>query len=228
MRLDCDWPAPIPRFGIYNASTGSAHVVVDVVGVYFEGQAGDWGWRFTSMPNPKRFVDSRKGLGLPTNLGSNQARRGRDAVVDRRLQHDGRRHEHDCGAAEQHHGASRCGATTARARPTVSNLNPYAGQVVSNMTITEVWSDNDFRIHNLAGTAPVVIDAAGTMEYYPAFVPGSATGSAQRAERTTGSPGTRGSRRRARAARWRTAADRDRRERPDGPGASTRRARSAR
>ena len=50
----------------------------------------------------------------------------------------------------------------------MSNLNPYAGQVVSNMTITEVWSANDFRIHNLSGTAPVVIDAAGTMEYYPA------------------------------------------------------------
>jgi len=62
------------------------------------------------------------------------------------------------------------------ARPSVSNLNPYAGQVVSNMTITEVWNNNDFRIHNLAGTAPVVIDAAGTMEFYPAVVAGDPFG----------------------------------------------------
>ena len=51
-------------------------------------------------------------------------------------------------------------------RPTVSNLNPYAGQVVSNMTITGS-TDGGFRIHNRVGTTPLVVDAAGTFEDFP-------------------------------------------------------------
>ena len=169
--VECEaYGTPIPRFGIYNASTGSAHVVVDIVGVYFEGEVGDWGWRFRSLANPKRFVDSRTGLGLPANLGGNQSR----AVVAPTSVAG-----YNTMAVVTNTTAAQPSSTTVftlwpndgSPRPTVSNLNPYAGQVVSNMTITEVWTANDFRIHNLAGTAPVVIDAAGTMEYYPAFVP---------------------------------------------------------
>ena len=164
-----------PRFGIYNASVGSAHVVVDLVGVYFKGQPGDWGWRFKSLSAPQRFVDSRKGQGLTSNLGANQSR----AVVT-----PSSIAGWNTMAVVTNTTAAQPTSTTVltlwrndgTARPTVSNLNPYAGQVVSNMTITEVWSLNDFRIHNLAGTAPVVIDAAGTMEYYPALAPGSTTG----------------------------------------------------
>jgi hypothetical protein len=164
-----------PRFGIYNASLGSAHVVVDLVGVYFKGQPGDWGWRFKSLSAPQRFVDSRKGQGLTSNLGPNQSR----AVVT-----PSSIAGWNTMAVVTNTTAAQPTSTTVftlwrndgSTRPTVSNLNPYAGQVVSNMTITEVWSMNDFRIHNLAGTAPVVIDAAGTMEYYPALAPGSTTG----------------------------------------------------
>ena len=169
---DCDAGGEqFPRFGIYNASLGSAHVVVDVVGVYFKGQPGDWGWRFRSLPTPKRFVDSREAQGLATNLGSN-----RSAAVVTPSSIAG----YNTMGVVTNTTAAEPSSTTVftlwandgSTRPTVSNLNPYAGQVVSNMTITPVGGNNDFRIHNLAGTAPVVIDAAGTMEYYPALVPG--------------------------------------------------------
>jgi hypothetical protein len=184
--------AAAPRIGVYNASLGSAHVVVDLVGVYYKGEAGDRGWRFKSLASPKRFVDSRKGQGLPANLGSNKSA----PVVT-----PGSIAGWNTMAVVTNTTAAQPSSTTVftlwrndgSARPTVSNLNPYAGQVVSNMTITEVWNNNDFRIHNLAGTAPVVIDAAGTMEYYPAVVAGDPFGGVARAqkgaaaERTTGS-----------------------------------------
>lgn len=181
-----------PRIGVYNASLGSAHIVVDLVGVYYKGVEGDRGWRFKSLPTPKRFVDSRRGQGLAANLGSNKS-----APVVTPSSIAG----WNTMAVVTNTTAAQPTSTTVftlwrndgSARPTVSNLNPYAGQVVSNMTITEVWNNNDFRIHNLAGTAPVVIDAAGTMEWYPAVVAGDPFGGVAlmekgaAAERTTGS-----------------------------------------
>ncbi len=165
---DCGDPAVgIPRFGIYNASLKPAHVVVDVVGVYFHGEPGDHGWRYQSLTTPTRFVDSRIGLGLSGSLGYNTSR---PVTVPSTI----------AGpvtmAVVTNTTAAQPTKTTVLTlwrndgspKPNVSNLNPYAGQVVSNMTMTEVWDLNDFRVHNLAGTTPVVIDAAGTMEEYPA------------------------------------------------------------
>ena len=171
-----------PRFGIYNASLRSAHVVVDLVGVYYKDAVDDWGWRFKSLATPERFVDSRKGQGIAKNLGSN-----RSAAVVTPSSIAG----YNTMAVVTNTTAAQPTSTTVftlwrndgSTRPLVSNLNPYAGQVVSNMTITEVWNNNDFRIHNLAGTAPVVIDGAGTMEYYPALVPGDPMDTTARAAR---------------------------------------------
>jgi hypothetical protein len=167
---ECDHPAvPYPRFGIHNTSSSSAHVIVDVVGVYYDGDPGDEGWRFKSLPSPKRFVDSRTALGLPANLGANQVRTvttpasiagyNTMAVVTTTT-----------AAAPTSNTVLTLWANDGSTRPDVSNLNPYARQIVSNMTITEVGPGNTFRIHNNSGTAPVVMDAAGTMEYYPSLL----------------------------------------------------------
>ncbi len=60
-------------------------------------------------------------------------------------------------------------------RPGVSNLNPYAGQLVSNMTITDIGVDYGFKVHNASGSTNIVLDVAGTMENYPAVAdPGAA------------------------------------------------------
>ena len=57
----------------------------------------------------------------------------------------------------------------------MSNLNPAAGQLVSNMTITDLGVNYDFKVQNTSGTTNLVIDVAGTMETYPAVAdPGAA------------------------------------------------------
>ena len=87
------------------------------------------------------------------------------------------------------------------AQPTVSNLNPAANQLVSNMTITDLGAAYDFKVNNAVGTTNLVLDVAGTMETYPAVAdPGA--GAALRADglsalrtdsarRATGNPGRR-------------------------------------
>ncbi|WP_377640050.1 hypothetical protein [Oryzobacter terrae] len=156
--------ANTPRFGVANASTGAVHIVVDVVGVYFTAQEGDSGWRFKSLSSPRRFVDSRLGQGLATNLGSNVEK---VVTVPSTIAGPATR------AVVTNTTAAQPTVTTVLtlwpagiARPTVSNLNPYAGQVVSNMTITQL-TGADFRVHNRVGTTPLVIDAAGTFEDFP-------------------------------------------------------------
>ncbi|MFL6171025.1 MAG: hypothetical protein ACJ711_15230, partial [Ornithinibacter sp.] len=67
-------------------------------------------------------------------------------------------------------------------QPAVSNLNPSPGQLVSNMTITDLGVAYDFKVGNTSGSTNLVIDVAGTMETYPAVAdPGAAA-----ALRTTG------------------------------------------
>ena len=155
--------------GVLNASNGASHVLVDVVGVYFDNSISD-AWRLTPLAKPTRIVDSRIGQGLPGNLGARRRRHG--------------------GHARPVAGFNTMAVVTntTAAKPTkntfltlwpnddsdlpgVSNLNPSAGQLVSAMTMTQVWAENDFRVYNAAGTTPVVIDVAGTMELYPAQTP---------------------------------------------------------
>ncbi len=156
--------AGTPRFGVANMSSGAVHVVVDIVGYYFTAEEGDSGLRFTSLPSPRRFVDSRLGQGLPTNLAPNAEK---VVTVPSTIAGAGTR------AVVTNTTAAQPTVTTvitswpaAISRPTVSNLNPYAGQVVSNMTITGL-TDGDFKVHNRVGTTPLVIDAAGTFEDFP-------------------------------------------------------------
>ena len=173
---ECSSPSSvIPRFGVVNGSSGTVHVVVDIVGVYFRPTADDQGWRFRALPAPTRFVDSRKGQGLTSNLGSN---------ATRTVLAPGTVAGYNTMALVTNTTAAQPTSTTVltlwpndgSARPGVSNLNPYAGQIVSNMTITEVWTQNDFRVHNSTGTTPLVMDAAGSFELSPPVgPPGAAT-----------------------------------------------------
>jgi hypothetical protein len=155
--------------GVLNASDGASHVLVDVVGVYFDNSISD-AWRLTPLAKPTRIVDSRIGQGLPGNLGAG----GVGTVVT--------------PAPVAGFNTMAVVTNTTAAKPTkntfltlwpnddsvlpgVSNLNPNAGQLVSAMTMTQVWAENDFRVYNAAGTTPVVIDVTGTMELYPAQTP---------------------------------------------------------
>ena len=59
-------------FRLDNVSSGSVHVVVDVMGVMLAGQ--DQGLRFVRLDTPTRFVDTRTGLGLTGPFGSRSTR----------------------------------------------------------------------------------------------------------------------------------------------------------
>lgn len=173
--------------GVLNASNGASHIVVDLVGVFFDNSVSD-AWRFTPLTAPTRIVDSRIGQGLPANLGAGRvgtvitpapvAGFNTMAVVT-----------NTTAAKPTRNTVLTLWANDDSARPLASNLNPYAGQLVSAMTMTEVWAENDFRVHNSAGTTPLVIDVAGTMELYPAQTPVTlAAGSKALAAPATGSP----------------------------------------
>ena len=184
----CSWCTSLPTarsIGVWNASTGASHIVVDLVGVYFDNSVSD-AWRFTPLNAPTRIVDSRIGQGLSSNLGSGQVRTvvtpapvagfNTMAVVT-----------NTTAAKPTKNTVLTLWANDDSELPTVSNLNPYAGQLVSAMTMTEVWAENDFRVHNATGTTPLVIDVAGTMELYPAQAPVTLAGGPKPlAERATG------------------------------------------
>ncbi|QIM21204.1 hypothetical protein G7075_08795 [Phycicoccus sp. HDW14] len=154
-----------PTIGILNTSSGSAHVVVDLVGVYDDNTL-DGSWRYRSLNSPTRIVNTKTKQGIPAAIGANKT-----VTVS------------TPSAVTTFNTMSLVTNTTANkptitsvltlwnadiARPGVSNLNPYAGQLVSNMTFTDLGAAYDFKVHNLAGSTNLVIDVAGTMEAYPA------------------------------------------------------------
>lgn len=175
---ECGSAVPLPSFGVLNTSSAPAHILVDVVGVYFQGVEGDRGWRYQSLPTPTRFVDSRRGLGLPSALGPGSSLPviAPSAVAGYNTQ-----------AIVSNLTAVLPSKVTfltlwrndLSAVPPVSNLNAGPGQVLANMAITGVYYANDVRVFNAAGSTNVIMDAAGTMEEYPALVvPQTAKGTA--------------------------------------------------
>jgi hypothetical protein len=168
----------IPIIGVRNRSNGNADVIVDLVGVYDDNTL-DGMWRFRPLASPTRIVNTTTGQGIPAALGV-----GGVATVT------------DTAAVTTFNSTALVTNTTANKptrntvltlwnpdflKPTVSNLNPAAGQLVSNMTITDIGAAYDFTVGNTSGSTNLVIDVAGTMETYPAVAdPG--TGAALRAK----------------------------------------------
>ncbi len=162
----------VPMIGVLNDSTGSAHVIVDLVG-YYDDNTLDGMWRFRPLNSPTRVVNTTTGQGIPAALGPG----GRATVSN-------------TAGVTTFNSMALVTNTTANKptnntvltlwnadipKPTVSNLNPAAGQLVSNMTITDLGVGYDFNVQNTSGTTNLVIDVAGTMETYPAVAePGAA------------------------------------------------------
>ena len=161
-----------------NNSNGNAHVIVDLVGVYDDNTL-DGMWRYRPLAGPTRIVNTKTAQGIPAALGPGQA-----ATVT-----------NPAGVTTFNSMALVTNTTANKptsntvltlwnadiTQPTVSNLNPAAGQLVSNMTITDLGVDYDFKVHNASGTTNLVLDVAGTMETYPAVAdPGA--GAALRAD----------------------------------------------
>ena len=148
---------------LYNGSGGTVNLIADVTGYFNQSAASG----YTSL-NPDRLVDTRKGVGAPkTPVASG----GKIAVQ----------------IAGADGGALPSGATavalnvTAVApqaggyltlypdganRPTASNLNFGAGQVIANAVIVPVSSDGKIDVYNGSiGSTNVLVDVVG---YYSA------------------------------------------------------------
>lgn len=158
---EVEWCSGLPVISIYNGSNAGTHVLVDIVGFF---QSTHSGLVFSPL-DPTRIVDTRSGLGIPSALGASAT-----ATVTT-----------PSGVAGPDAAALSLNVTavapTARTfvtvwpagvsgvgRPTVSNLNPNAGQTVPNAAITGIGPAGGFNIYNNMGSTNLLVDVAGTFD----------------------------------------------------------------
>ncbi len=142
-------------------STGSTHVLVDVIGYYDDGSL-DNGLRFHPI-SPVRITDTR------TNLGAAPIGPGKTATIAPKAS----LLDNDTFALALN--VTAVAPTTSTyltvwsggTRPTSSTLNPAAKQTVANATITLLSDGGTFNVFNAGGTTNLCVDVAGTYELYP-------------------------------------------------------------
>ncbi|MGS2617291.1 choice-of-anchor D domain-containing protein [Micromonospora sp. LZ34] len=152
----------------------SANVVVDLVGVIDDGTVAN-GLRFRPL-SPTRIVDSRSGLGTSGALGPNVTRR---IVAPATMASEATR-----ALAMNVTAVSPASNTVITVwpadaglgKPATSNLNPAAGQIVSNAAIAGIGPQDAFHAHNLTGSTHLVADVVGTFYLYPGTAGRSSAG----------------------------------------------------
>ena len=151
-----------PSYEVYTSAT--SHVVVDLVGVIDDATVVD-GLRFTPR-SPTRIVDSRSGLGIPGVLGPGSVRKvtppsalltDTTEVVAMNV---------TAVTPTKSTVVTVWPADTTRPRPNASNLNPGAGQTVSNAVFGQLGPNQAFNVHNLSGDVHLVADVVGTFYRY--------------------------------------------------------------
>ncbi|WP_030438106.1 choice-of-anchor D domain-containing protein [Actinoplanes subtropicus] len=152
----------IPMIGVINTTSGGAatHLIVDIVGVYDNATPGAAdSLRFHPI-TPQRITDTRSGLGYPTAFGP-----GVSGTVT-------------APASVSQASALAFNVTAVNptastyltlwpagiAQPTVSNLNPAAGQTVANAAIVGLGTNKAFSIYNAGGSTNVLVDVVGTFQ----------------------------------------------------------------
>lgn len=168
-----------PQFAIYTSQT--THLVVDVVGVIDDGTVAD-GLRFTPR-TPTRIADSRIGQGLPSVLGPGAV--GKVTAPASMLTPSTQVLAMNVTAVTPSSNTvlTVWPADSAMTQPTASNLNPAAGQTVSNAVLGILGPTQGFNVYNHSGNTHVVADVVGAFWLYP----GTATPPTGRAT----SPGSR-------------------------------------
>jgi hypothetical protein len=159
---NCGSATGLPSIGVYTSK--ASHVLVDIVGFYDDATLSD-GLRFTAI-TPSRITDTRTGLGVPAALGPattvNVTTPG--SLLTMPL---------TAALALNVTAVAPTAATyltvwpTGLTRPTVSNLNPAAGQTIPNAAVTLIGAGDAFSVYNHQGTTNLVIDAVGTFWVYP-------------------------------------------------------------
>ena len=156
--------AGAPKFKIYTSQ--AAHVLGDLVGVVDDGES-PYGMRFAPL-SPTRIVDSRSNLGITGAIPANGTRKV--TAPDELVTPDTEVLAMNVTAVTP---TNNTVITTWPAdfdgigKPATSNLNPYAGQVVSNGVLGVIGPNYAFNVNNLSGSTHLVADVVGTF-YYPA------------------------------------------------------------
>jgi hypothetical protein len=166
--------APVGSNGkvdVYNGSPGTTHLVADVAGYFLAGIPTLPG-TFGSLA-PARLLDTRSGVGAPTGAVA-----GSGTVS---LQVAGQGGVPAAGVSAVVLNVTVASPTASgyvtvygngTPRPTASNLNYVAGQVVPNLVIAPVGSDGKVDLYNGSpGTTHLVADVSG---YFLSGTPGIA------------------------------------------------------
>ena len=143
---------------------GTVDVVVDLVGIHFTDSP--FGLRFTPRTAPTRILDTRKGTGLSGAFGPAQTRTLNGSSVA---------NEDTFALVANTTGVlptkqtylSVWAAEPDAVRPDASILNVNPGLVRSVSTYAPVSYTGRTRLYNNAGSMHVVMDVAGTLDYYP-------------------------------------------------------------
>ncbi|TPG19253.1 hypothetical protein [Pedococcus bigeumensis] len=162
----------VPLFTFKNASKGTTHVLIDIVGVYEAGQPT--GLRYRPLP-PTRILDTRNATGtVKSPLG---------AAETRSFTAPGSVAGDATWALVANTVAVAPTAATfltvweddaAVPRPAASNLNASPGEVVANATITPMGAGNKYKIYNNKGLTNTVMDVTGSFEEFtPAAIAGA-------------------------------------------------------
>lgn len=153
-------------FKIFNGSSGSTQILVDVVGAYYDFGSQVFGERFVPLATPKRIVDTRTRIGT-TRLGPRD-----DHPVSAPKSvlpgPTGGRIESLVGSVTAVRPSTNTYLTIyplGQKRPVTSYLNPYAGQTVANHAFIPLsYDDATFNIYNSAGSTDVLVDVVGRFE----------------------------------------------------------------
>ncbi|MEV0722224.1 hypothetical protein AB0I37_05530 [Micromonospora purpureochromogenes] len=184
---DCNGlPYAVPTFTIYTSQV--TNMVVDLVGVVDDGSLPD-GLRFTPL-SPTRIADSRSGLGTNGALGAGEPRKitAPSAVVTQTT--EALAMNVTAVAPTKDTVITVWPADTDLAKPGASNLNPAAGQVVSNAVLGGIGPLDAFNVHNLTGSVHLVADVVGKFYLYSGTASTTALAGRQPlAVRGTGVPG---------------------------------------
>jgi hypothetical protein len=153
-----------PEITIYNASAAPVDVIVDIFGVFDDNTLAG-GSKFRPI-TPTRIVDTRHGIGAkPLTAGATAT-----SLVPSSL-----RDSATVGAMLNVTAVNPSASTFLTVwglpdgahRPTVSNLNPAAGQVLANGAVSAFSPGSSFFVYNYHGTTNFLVDVAGLFELDP-------------------------------------------------------------
>ncbi|MFW5470081.1 LLM class flavin-dependent oxidoreductase [Knoellia sp. CPCC 206435] len=163
------------RLTLSNGSSGSTHVLADIVG-YFD-RASPEGLRMRHNGNPERVGDTRSGLNTVKSPIAPNSTRGFSGLSEgwRTVDTVGMLANVTAVRPTTRTYLTVWGNETGGARPTASNLNAVAGEVVANSVITGFSSTDRYSIYNQAGSTHVIVDAQLALDVYPGADSGLST-----------------------------------------------------